>query len=258
MNRILGIASVGLASVALGVALWGPGRSEAPATDAAPRVQDTSADVRALQTRVKALEETVQLLSRRMMAFEQQPGTTPGGSGPAPAGLEAEVAKLREEVRAVMVGEALNSESGKQSLKEILRTVQDEQRTEQRQQWQQQIDQMRTQADAERSERLKTFITDARLSYSQEQELTRQLQAEDAKRQALMSSGGNGQPRQDVRRQMRELRTQTDQEMQKVLSADQQAKYLEMRREDSAPRGGGPRGGAGGGSGWEARGGATQ
>ncbi|CAM3743317.1 hypothetical protein G4177_20190 [Corallococcus sp. ZKHCc1 1396] len=258
MNRILGIASVGLASVALGVALWGPGRSEAPAaTDAAPRVQDSSADVRALQTRVKALEETVQLLSRRMMAFEQQPGTTTGGSGPAPAGLAAEVAKLREEVRGVMVGEALNSESGKQSLKEIMRTVQDEQRTEQRQQWQQQVDQMRSQAEAERGARVKTFITDARLSYSQEQELTKQLQAEDAKRQALMS-GGNGQPRQDVRRQLRELRTQTDQEMQKVLSADQLTKYQEMRREESSPRGGGARGGPAAGGGWEARGGATQ
>lgn len=262
MNRILGIASVGLASVALGVALWGPGRTEAPAEQEAPRAQDASADVRALQTRVKALEETVQLLSRRLMAFEQQPGTATAGAGPAPAGLEAEVAKLREEVRGVMVGEALSTDSGKATLKEMLRSVQDEQRNEQRQQWQQQIDQMRSQAEAERSERLKTFISDAKLSYSQEQELTKQLKAEDTKRQELMANlngGGTGQGR-DIRRQMRDLRTQTDQEMQKVLSADQLTKYQEMRREDASPRGGGPRGGpvGGAGGGWEARGAAGQ
>ncbi|RKG75691.1 hypothetical protein D7W79_19800 [Corallococcus exercitus] len=256
MNRILGIASVGLASLALGVALWGPGKSEAPDTQDAPRVQDSTADVRALQTRVKALEETVQLLSQRLMAFEQRGGTASAGTGgPPPAGLEAEVAKLREELRGVMVGEAMTTDSGRQTLKELMRTVQEEQRTEQRQQWQQQVDQMRTQAEAERSERLKTFITNARLNYSQEQALTKAMQAEDAKRQELAASMAGGRPGRDMRQQMRDLRTQTDTEMQKVLSAEQLTQYQEMRREDLGGRGGGLRGGPmGAGAGWEARG----
>ncbi|WP_201756022.1 hypothetical protein [Corallococcus silvisoli] len=263
MNRILGIASVGLASLALGVSLWGPGKSEAPVTQESPRVQDSAADVRALQTRMKALEETVQLLSRRLMAFEQQGGTvaTGTGTGPAPVGLEAEVARLREEVRGVMVGEALNTDSGRQSLKDMMRSVQEEQRNEQRQQWQQQIDQMRTQAVAEQAERVKAFVTDARLSYSQEQELTKRLQAEEAKRQELMAGlagAGNGRPGREVQREMRDLRAQNDQEMQKVLSADQQAKYQEMRRQEMSPRGGGLRGGPVGAGGWEARGGPGQ
>ncbi|WP_375755395.1 hypothetical protein [Corallococcus exercitus] len=256
MNRILGIASVGLASLALGVALWGPGKSEAPVTQDAPRVQDSTADVRALQTRVKALEETVQLLSRRLMAFEQGGGTASAGTGgPPPAGLEAEVAKLREEMRGMMVGEALSNDSAKQSLKELMRTVQEEQRTEQRQQWQQQVDQMRVQAETERSERLKTFITNARLDYNQEQTLNRVIQAEDAKRRELTSSMAGGRPGRDMRQQMRDLRTQTDTEMQKVLSAEQMTQYQQMRREDMGGRGGGPRGGPmGTGAGWEARG----
>ncbi|MGE6762664.1 hypothetical protein ACQKGO_31930 [Corallococcus interemptor] len=254
MNRILGIASVGLASLALGVALWGPGKSEAPVTQEAPRVQDSTADVRALQSQVKALEETVQLLSRRMMAFEQGGGTASAGTGGPPrAGLEAEVAKLREEVRGVMVGEALTNDSAKQSLKELMRTVQEEQRTEQRQQWQQQVDQLRAQAESERSQRIKTFITNARLNYSQEQALTKAMQAEDAKRQELASAMAGGRPGRDMRQQMRDLRTQTDAEMQKVLSAEQMTQYQEMRRDDMNPRGaGGPRGGPIGG-GWDTR-----
>jgi Spy/CpxP family protein refolding chaperone len=48
----------------------------------------------------------------------------------------------------------------------------------------------------------------------------------------------------DVRQELRALRTETDQEMAKVLSADQQAKYEEMRREERRDgRGGGRQGG---------------
>jgi hypothetical protein len=257
MNRILGIASVGMASVALGVALWGPGRSEAPVPQEAPRVKDASADLRALQDRMKALEETTQLLSQRLMAFEQRGGTAtaPGGAPvPVSAGLEAEVAKLRAEVRSMAVGDALSSDSGRNSIKELMRSVQDEQRNEQRQQWQQQIDQMRAQADADHNARVKAFVTDARLTYSQEQELNKRLQAEDTRRQELMA-GGRGTGR-DQRQEMRELRSTTDQEMAKLLSADQLTKYQEMRRADMSPRGGGARGGPmGNGAGWEARGG---
>jgi polyhydroxyalkanoate synthesis regulator phasin len=263
MNRILGIASVGLSSLALGVALWGPGKAETPVVQQeAPRVQDHTADVRMLQTRVKALEETVQLLSRRMLAFEQGGGTAAAGSGVPAAGLEAEVARLREEMRGMMVGGAMNTEAGRQSMKDLMRTVQEEQRTEQRQQWQQQIDDMRAQADTERANRVKSFISDARLSYSQEQTLTKLLQVEDAKRQemaALTNGVGTRNPR-EIRREIGETRKQTDQEMQKVLSADQLTKYQQMRQDDMNPRGGGPRGSpvvGGGSGGWETRGSAV-
>jgi Skp family chaperone for outer membrane proteins len=90
---------------------------------------------------------------------------------------------------------------------------------------------------------VRQFISDAHLNYNQEQALTRRLEAEDARRQALLQevSAGTKNPR-DMRQALRAERQQTDEEMRSLLDEAQRAKYDEMRREEwreERPRGGG-------------------
>ncbi|MBU8900049.1 hypothetical protein KRR26_31015 [Corallococcus sp. M34] len=245
MNRFLGFASVGIATVALGVSLFGAHDAPAPAPHEPQSDTRPPAQVQALEQRVQVLEETVQLLSRRLMEVERRPVMASDGGAVvvgAPAALVDEVAKLREEMRGMVAGEALNSEGGRQYLKDMVRSVQEESRSEQRQVWQQQMQQVRAQAQADRDQRVRTFITDAKLDYNQEREVTRSLQAEETKRQALLAemNAGTKSPR-DLRQGLRDLRQQTDTEVNGVLNSEQQQKYTEMRRDewqDMRPRGG--------------------
>ncbi|WP_224244513.1 hypothetical protein [Hyalangium gracile] len=252
MNRILGFASLGLAVVALGVALSNSG--EVPVAPPAPErsASTSSHEVEALEKRLKALENTVVLLSSRVMALERQPGAAGGGTGAAgapPAALAQEVEQLKTEVRSLIAGEALNSQGGREYLKEMVRSVQDEMRTAQREERQQQWVQAQAQAQTERSERLRRFVSEAGLNYSQEQEFTRRFQEEDARRQALFAevSAGSKSPR-ELRQELRALQNQTDEAMRQILSEDQKAKYDALRREDRGPGrpGGRQQDGAGG------------
>lgn len=241
MNRFLGFASLGLAVLALAVALSGPPQVVVSTPEDERPTSHSTHDVQALEKRVKALEDTVVSLSTRVMALERRPAA-PEGSGGAvasapPAALAQEVEQLKTEVRSLVAGEALNSQGGREYLKEMVRSVQDEMRTAQRQERQQQWAQAQTQAQAARSERLRKFISEAGLNYSQEQELTRRMEEEETRRQALfdaMSAGTRSQ--RDVRQELRAMRTQTDEAMQKLLSESQWARYEELRREERGPR----------------------
>lgn len=254
MNRILGFAALGLSVLALAVALTNSWEAPIvpPPSEHAP-VAPASQDVKALEMRVKALEDTVVLLSSRVMELERRPGAPAGSTGGAvggapPATLAQEVEQLKAEVRGMVAGEALNSQGGREYLKEMVRSVQDEMRTTQRQERQQQWAQNQAQAQTQRAERWRKFASEAGLNYSQEQELTRRLQDEDAQRQALLDqvSAGGKSPR-DLRQDMRALQTQTDEAMAKVLSAEQKAQYDAMRRDERRPRmGGWQQGGQGG------------
>lgn len=246
MNRFLGPASLGLSVLALAIALLGsrgetvaPPPANEPAADAF-----TSLELEAIERRVESLEQTALSLSKRLMLLEQRPvAASDGGvAAVAPASLAAEVEQLRSEVRGMIAGEALQSQGGRDYLKEAVRSVQEEMRTEQREQRQQQLLQAQAQAQAGRAERLRQFASDAKLSYSQEQELTRRMQGEDAQRQALFDAvrAGTKSPR-DARQEVRQLRQQTDKEMAAVLDESQRAQYEEMRREErreERPRGG--------------------
>jgi hypothetical protein len=253
MNRFLGFASLGLAIVALAVALSKPQEVAVPTGPTEHPFASSSQDVQALEKRVKALEDTAVGLSSRLMALERRPGgseaSAGGAAGAPPAALAQEVEQLKTEVRGLIAGEALNSQGGREYLKEMVRSVQDEMRTTQRQERQQQWTQTQAQAQTERAERVHKFASEAGLNYSQEQELTRRLQDEDTQRQALLDavSAGSKSPR-DIRQDMRTLRTQTDEAMQKLLTDEQRVKYEEMRREDRGPmrQGGWQPGGTGG------------
>lgn len=241
MNRVIGFASLGLSVMALAVALTGSQEvvvssppEERSSTHPAPEVQ-------ALEKRVKALEETVVSLSGRVMALERRQATPEGSggaaAGAAPVALALEMEQLRAEVRGLIAGEALNSQGGREYLKEMVRSVQEELRTAQRQERQQQWIQAQAQAQTERSERLRRFISEAGLSYSQEQEFTRRMQEEEIRRQALFDelSAGTKSPR-EVRQELRATRNQTDETMHKLLSEPQRAKYEELRNEERGRR----------------------
>jgi hypothetical protein len=133
----------------------------------------------------------------------------------------------------MVAGEALQSQGGREYLKEMVRSVQEEVRTEQRQERQARFQQAQTQAQAQQAERWRQFASEARLSYSQEQALQQRLETESTRRQALFDEvrAGTKNPR-DVRQELRALRTQTDQEMHAVLDETQRAKYDELRREE--------------------------
>jgi hypothetical protein len=237
MNRFLGFASIGIAVLALAVALMGSQEGVVSSPSPQAPASATPQQLQALERRVKALEDTAVSLSSRLMVLERRPMITSDGGGAVaampPAALAQEVEQLRGEVRSLIAGEALQSEGGREYLKEMVRSVQDELRAAQRQERQQQWLQTQTQAQAARAERLRKFVSEAGLNYSQEQELLRRMDGEEARRQALFAEveAGSKSPR-DVRQELRELRRQTDAEMQKVLSEEQRVKYDELRREE--------------------------
>lgn len=244
MNRFLGLSSLGVSLLALGVALWGP-QGEPTAAPSAPTPSATAApEVRALQQRVQALEDTATSLSRRLMVLEQQrPGAVPDGSGAAPGSLAAEVEQLRSEVRGLTGGQSLQSEAGRQYFKDMMRSVQEEMHTDQRQQ---RAAQFQARVQAQQAERVRQFVSSARLSSNQEQELNRRLQGEETQRQAVMDALHSGEKSpQDVRQELRQLRDQTDKDVKAMLDDSQRAQYDELRRQDlHSARG--PGGGPGG------------
>jgi hypothetical protein len=248
MNRFLGFASLGVAVLALTVALMGSREEVVSSLTTEARPALSPQELQALERRVKSLEENAVSLSSRLMALERRPMVVSDGGAVVaampPAALAQEVEQLRSEVRGLIAGEALQSEGGREYLKEMVRSVQDEMRTAQRQERQQQWLQAQAQGQSGRAERLRQFVSEAGLNYTQEQELTRRLEGEDARRQALLSEveAGSKTP-QDIRRELRDMRRQTDAEMQKVLSEEQRVKYEELRREERGPQ----RGGGGGG-----------
>ncbi|KFA89726.1 hypothetical protein [Archangium violaceum] len=252
MNRFLGPASLGLSVLALAIALFG-GRGEPaappPASEPASDVDTfASLELEALERRVESLEQSSLSLSKRLMLLEHRPVVASDGGVVAavPASLAAEVEQLRSEVRGMIAGEALNSQGGRDYLKDAVRSVQEEMRTEQRELRQQQMIQAQAQAQAGRAERLRQFVSDAKLSYGQEQTLTQRMQTEDTQRQALFDSVRDGSKSfRDARQELRQLRQQTDKEMASVLDESQRAQYEQMRREErreDRPRGGGQRG----------------
>ncbi|MCP3101856.1 hypothetical protein LZ198_23545 [Myxococcus sp. K15C18031901] len=245
MNKLLGPAAFVLASAALAVSFWGPGRAEAPSPTERPEpVAAAPASLEGVERRIQALEDTTLSLSRRLMELEKRPGGGGGDSGGAPPALAAEVQQLREEVRGLVVGETLGSAGGREALKDAMRSVQDEMRSEQFQARQEEWMQGQARAQAQRAERVKKFVSEAKLSYSQEAELTRRLEAEETSRNTLFEQmrTGSKDPR-EMRQTLRTQRQETDQAIKSVLDESQQAKYDEMRREEMRGGGGGrPRG----------------
>lgn len=141
------------------------------------------------------------------------PGTAPvvvQGANPG------QVQQLREDVDALLTGEATSTEQGKARLRELISETQ-------RAQW--------AERQVQRDERIVNRLAEsALLTARQREDVTRALADERTQRNALLGGGrgGPGQP-DEMRAQLQALRAQTDQKMRSVLDAEQYKQYEASR-----------------------------
>lgn len=235
MNKAMAIVSVVLSVAALGVALFrpSPGPTVEPAHLGALEPSPTD------DARLVSLEMAVERLQRRVDLLERAPAAAAAPVAPdAPMTTEQvrrELAALRTEVDALATGEPIGTEDGKKRLKEVVRSLQDEMFAERAREHVNSMEQ-------NRSDRIKKFVEEARLSPTQAQDLTNILADEQNKRRDLWDQRRGGTLAADPREAMRTLRQKTDEAAKGLLSEDQFSQYQTMRREERGGRG--PRPGA--------------
>lgn len=236
MNRALPILSLCLALLALAFAIVPRDPVVvAPSPEAdAPRGVDVDAEL--LRRRVELLEDDNRALWDRVVVLERrQPVAVISDAGLLAPSIVTEVAQLRQELRGVIAGEVLSNDASRAALKEVIREAEVEtqrERIAQRQQQQQQ-------RAVEQKAKWKDFVSTAKLTWQQEQELNKRLEAEEAARKALaeqMQLGGPPNP--EAFRALRDQRRETDEAMGKLLDDTQKQQYQELRREDRGGRGG--------------------
>lgn len=242
MLKLLAPLSLVLSLVALSVVLFRP-EPEPPLAIEQPKPHVTVD----LEPRVRAMEVAIDSMSRRVRALELA-ATADGGVLPVAAttGLEAELSELKTQMRDLSAGMALDTEEGKATMKELIKSVQQESFQERQQARAEQFANTIASAQTERLEKWKQFVTDASLNYTQEQQLLQRIQqeAQQAQQLAEQVKSGELQPR-EMRQQLRSTREETDALMKQSLSAEQLQKYGELR-ESERPRGPGRQGGQGG------------
>jgi hypothetical protein len=186
---------------------------------------------RELEMRVASLEQTVARVFRLLLAGKD---TRAAGDAPRPKDTATKVTNLREDVDALLTGEALNTDQGRKRLHEIVRSVQQQARQERRQR----RENIRQQI---RKERMAKLAKDARLSTNQVERLTKMLDVERTQRRTIFRAVRDGQkPFSQAREEMRSLRTSTDQKAREILDGGQYAEYEKMRSERRGWRPRGP------------------
>ncbi len=198
---------------------------------------DVSAELLTLSARVAQVERASASASAMRVVAAPAPAEVPAAPGAAPAApatLVAEVRQLREDVNALLTGEATATEQGQARLRSLIADTQQNQ-------WRER--------EVRRDERVLQQLTqDAHLSPSQHDDVAKALEAERTQRQTLMANARAGQGRpEDLRTAMQALREQTNQRVRSLLSAEQYPKYEATRTFGRGPRGGGPGGPGGGG-----------
>lgn len=238
MSRFLAPAALLLSTVALFLTVQaGREKPSHPAANAPATPASRPEELARLEQRVRLLEQSVEALEARRPPALTEPSEEP-------AAPSSELAKLRAEVSGLLAGEALHSEGGREYLKDMVRTVQQELSAEQRLQRQRQWEAREQAARAEQQERWRRFAVEARLTYAQEQELLRLLSEEQARRDALMERLREGGPEaRGAFRQLRLQREQTDQLMHGLFDEQQKARYDALREEEQRSRGPGRRDG---------------
>lgn len=179
--------------------------------------QDDSA---ALVGRVERLEKQLAWQASRPVVAGTAPAAAAPGAATAPVIVQGanpgQVQQLREDVDALLTGEAISTEQGKARLRELISDAQ-------RAQW--------AERQVQRDERIVSRLAEsAHLSARQREDLTRALADERNGRNALIGGGrgGPGQP-EEVRTQLQTLRAQTDQKMRSILDAEQYKQYEASR-----------------------------
>lgn len=218
MSRALPVLSLCVAIFALAFALV---PREAPPP---PPSGVSEALVASLQLRVERLElENVQLWER-LADFERGGPVRAPSSGTPPVVAGAPVAAAP-----TVPLEPQTDEERREALKDAVRAVEDERRRERQAQ--------RVAEFTERSQRDRTrwrdFATAARLTWEQEQELYRRLDAEDAARKAIVERRGdaNFSPRSAVR-ELLGTRQETDKAMAGLLDENQRNQFKALRDEE--------------------------
>lgn len=232
MSRVLPIVSICLALLAFGVALMPRGEPTVPPS-VVTEVDSNDEELDFLKRRVELLEDDNRTLWDRVVLLEKRPALIGDGGGASPA-MEAEVARLRAELRSVMAGEVLTDPSSRDALKEVIREAQADQQKERFTQ----MEERRQKAAEQQKVRWKSFVTDARLTYAAEQKLNERLALEESERTKKMEQLRLGeQTWREVSDYLRTQRRETDSQMSALMDDTQKQQYQSVRREDGAGNG---------------------
>lgn len=237
MNRALPLISVCIAVLALAFAIVPRDPVVVPSSPEPDMKRGVDVDAEMLRRRVEVLEDENRALWDRVVLLERRAQTSANlisdGGATTSIAVVQEVAQLRQELQSVIAGEVLSSDASRAALKEIIREAESDAQRERFAQRQQQQEQRAQEQKA----KWKEFITSAKLTYAQEQELNRRLEAEEAARKALTQARETGTPFDpDAFRALRDQRRETDRVMSGLLDESQKPQYEQLRRED---RGGG-------------------
>lgn len=250
MNKALGFGSLAMAALALGVAFFG-GKEPPPAAPPAAASVRSDADFRELERRVALLEEDNGQLQRKVFELSRTRAVVLADGGMVAV---AALPPMDETAHGAPGSPGLPappiSPAAREELKEAARAAQLELENERRQERMARFEAEQTRQQAEQAEKWKKFTTEANLNGAQEQALKTSLDAEAARRKALMDAVRSGEKSFfEIRGEMRDTRQQTDAAMSAVLTPDQLKKYTEVRQSErrEGGRGGGGWGAPGGG-----------
>ncbi|MFO0577351.1 MAG: hypothetical protein U1A78_25375 [Polyangia bacterium] len=183
-------------------------------------------DLTALAARVDRLEKTESWRAATPPpAAGAPPSATATATAPGPGHGPGELQQLREDVDALLTGEATATEQGKARLRALIAETQQQQWSERQQS-----------RDARILQRLGET---ARLTPRQHDDLAKVLDAERAQRATLMASARGGQRSMDeLRPALQALRADTEQKAKAILDPEQLAQFTAARAPGRGPRGG--------------------
>lgn len=242
MDRLMKPLSFALALIALAAVYWqhrqlgllearlaarpasaAAGDGEAPAS---PRSAGDTSELRPLERRLSTLEQTVARIFQLQLSGGKEDDKRASAT---PRELE-EVGLLREDVDALLTGAALDSETGRAQLHQIVQKAQEEFQ-EQRHEQRRKFNELRL------KEQLERLAKEAGINTHQVERLTAMKSEERTRRHDLFRAARRGEiPMEQAMAKRKELRQQTDQQIRELLSEEQYQAYDKTRRER---RGGG-------------------
>jgi hypothetical protein len=234
----IAVAAVGVAGLAYGMVQGGRvsdlegriQRFEAALAGASAKPA-RSADEDAPQAAPEAdtwLRMHVSDLDRRVGALEKRGGgaSTKGRAADDSGATDGDVALLREDVDALLVGQGLDTEDGQNR---VLRAVRQAMEADRKQRAQESFDRRA----AEMHDAIEKFAEEANLSGSQKDRLEELFGTAQEKMKALMTASqeGGGPQRRETWQQVRQVWDEADKAAREVLDQDQVAAYEKMTSE---------------------------
>jgi hypothetical protein len=234
-NRSLNILAMALSSAALLVTLvWKPHyqgeRSASLETEShGGRLQRGEAVgiYGSDDDRLHALQQTVADLARRMAMIEDDRDRSIDESVACVQKHEFEA--LRRDVDALRAM-TLDTKDSRQGLKELVRSLHDEVLAEQ-------MNVSMVNDKREHDQRIRDFVDHARLSPTQAESFVELLQEEDRQHSSLLANLRSGAlSREDMDAAVQSMRSQTENNLKRILSSDQYSQYQKMRQDERRER----------------------